>query len=147
MDNLPQKRRRDQRASDADRDIVVGDLQDAFSEGRLDADEYEKRLDAVWKARTYGELDVLTGDLPQPIDRERAEAERARRQKQIANYLGAWRGWLSGAIIMIGIWLVSGISRGGFENFWPAMPLGIWGVIIFSKNGLPPSGFLRRDKQ
>lgn len=145
MDNLPQKPR-NLRAGDADRDVVADDLREAFSEGRLDEDEYEKRLDALWKARTYGELEDLTNDLPQPGQRKRAEAERARQQRQIANYVGAWRGWLTGALIMITIWVVSSIGN-GVQGFWPAMPLGIWGVIILSKNGLPPGGIFRRDNE
>ncbi|MET7362535.1 DUF1707 domain-containing protein [Streptomyces sp. NPDC005562] len=58
-DELP-----DLRASDADRERVAEQLRDALAEGRLDMSEFEERLDATYKARTYGELAPLTRDLP-----------------------------------------------------------------------------------
>ncbi|MEU9570459.1 DUF1707 domain-containing protein [Streptomyces massasporeus] len=54
----------DLRASDADREQVAGILRDALAEGRLDMEEFEERLDATYKARTYGELAPITQDLP-----------------------------------------------------------------------------------
>jgi hypothetical protein len=54
------------RASDADRERVAEHLRDALAEGRLDMTEFEERLDAAYKARTYGELAPLTRDLPVP---------------------------------------------------------------------------------
>ncbi|WP_128428771.1 DUF1707 SHOCT-like domain-containing protein [Streptomyces cyaneus] len=52
------------RASDADRERVAEVLRDALAEGRLDMEEFEERLDATYKARTYGELAPITRDLP-----------------------------------------------------------------------------------
>ncbi|MFF9769768.1 DUF1707 domain-containing protein [Streptomyces sp. NPDC014636] len=54
----------DLRASDGDRDRVAEVLRDALAEGRLDMAEFEERLEAVYRARTYGELAPLTRDLP-----------------------------------------------------------------------------------
>jgi hypothetical protein len=54
----------DLRASDADRERVSEQLRDALAEGRLDMEEFEERLDATYKARTYGELAPITRDLP-----------------------------------------------------------------------------------
>ncbi|WEO97165.1 DUF1707 domain-containing protein [Streptomyces sp. FXJ1.172] len=54
----------DLRASDADRERVAEALRDALAEGRLDMTEFEERLEAAYKARTYGELAPLTRDLP-----------------------------------------------------------------------------------
>ena len=54
------------RASDADRERVAEVLRDALAEGRLDMEEFEERLEATYKARTYGELAPLTRDLPAP---------------------------------------------------------------------------------
>lgn len=53
------------RASDADRDRVVDRLRDAAAEGRLDLTEFEERMGAAYAARTYGELEPLTADLPE----------------------------------------------------------------------------------
>ncbi|MFE9998358.1 DUF1707 SHOCT-like domain-containing protein [Streptomyces avermitilis] len=52
------------RASDADRERVAEQLRDAVAEGRLDMEEFEERLEATYKARTYGELTPITRDLP-----------------------------------------------------------------------------------
>ncbi|MER5521903.1 DUF1707 domain-containing protein [Streptomyces sp. NPDC002763] len=52
------------RASDADRERVTEILRDALAEGRLDMEEFEERLEATYKARTYGELTPITRDLP-----------------------------------------------------------------------------------
>jgi hypothetical protein len=52
------------RASDTDRERVAEHLRDALAEGRLDMEEFEERLEATYKARTYGELTPITRDLP-----------------------------------------------------------------------------------
>jgi hypothetical protein len=52
------------RASDADRDRVIDVLRAALGEGRLTADEFEERVEAVLSARTFGELATFTADLP-----------------------------------------------------------------------------------
>ncbi|MEU9183097.1 DUF1707 domain-containing protein [Streptomyces sp. NPDC048484] len=54
------------RASDADREQVAEVLRDAVAEGRLDMEEFEERLEATYKARTYKELEPITRDLPAP---------------------------------------------------------------------------------
>ncbi|MCP9957500.1 MULTISPECIES: DUF1707 SHOCT-like domain-containing protein [Streptomyces] len=52
------------RASDADRDRIADILRDALAEGRIDAQEHEERVDAVYRAKTLAELEPLVGDLP-----------------------------------------------------------------------------------
>ncbi|MFV0128035.1 DUF1707 domain-containing protein [Streptomyces sp. HMX112] len=54
------------RASDADRDRVADILRDALAEGRIDAEEHAERIDAVYRAKTVGELEPLVQDLPAP---------------------------------------------------------------------------------
>ncbi len=54
----------DMRASDADRDRYAAVLQDAYAEGRLDRAEYDERLEAVFAAKTYADLEPLIADLP-----------------------------------------------------------------------------------
>jgi Domain of unknown function (DUF1707) len=51
-------------ASDAERERVAVVLRDAAGEGRLTADELTDRLGLALRARTAGELDALTHDLP-----------------------------------------------------------------------------------
>ena len=55
------------RASDTDRDQLVEVLKAAFSEGRLDQDEYTSRMEQAYSAKTYGELRGLVADLPGPV--------------------------------------------------------------------------------
>jgi hypothetical protein len=68
MTNLPQPperdRRADLRASDSDREAVAERLREAAGDGRLDLEELQERLDRVFAAKTYGELEPLTADLP-----------------------------------------------------------------------------------
>jgi hypothetical protein len=52
------------RASDAERDAVVGRLNQAVGEGRLTMDEFSERLELAYAARTRGDLDPLLRDLP-----------------------------------------------------------------------------------
>jgi hypothetical protein len=58
------RRRSTLRASDADRERIAEWLRNAAAEGRLLADELERRLETAFSARTYGELDAVVADLP-----------------------------------------------------------------------------------
>lgn len=52
------------RASDQDRETTVTVLRDAYAVGRLTPEEFYQRVDAAYTAMTWGELDLLTTDLP-----------------------------------------------------------------------------------
>lgn len=129
-------RRAEQRASDADRDVVAGDLRNAFDVGRLDADEYQLRLDAVWRSRTYGDLDKLTADLPEPLQRMHAQAAQGRKAieevkgRELAQRLGQWKAWLGVAVLMIAIWTIGSITSGELHHFRPLWPMCIWGAVL-----------------
>jgi hypothetical protein len=58
------------RASDADRDATAGLLNEAFTEGRLTADDHGQRLSAAYAARSWQQLRQLTADLPAPPGRD-----------------------------------------------------------------------------
>ncbi len=53
------------RASDSDRERVADVLREAAGDGRLTMEELDDRLDAVYAAKTYAELEPITSDLPQ----------------------------------------------------------------------------------
>ena len=55
---------RTMRASDADRDRVAEQLRQAAGDGRLSIAELQDRLDALYAAKTYGELEPVVADLP-----------------------------------------------------------------------------------
>lgn len=52
------------RASDADRDRAASVINNAMAEGRLTAQEHSDRLDAIYAAKTHGELVPVLDDLP-----------------------------------------------------------------------------------
>jgi hypothetical protein len=52
------------RASDRDRDRTAEILRDAAGEGRLGMDELDERLNAVYAAKTYADLEPVIQDLP-----------------------------------------------------------------------------------
>ena len=54
------------RVSDDDRERARADLAGHYADGRLDHEEYDERLDAIWTARTRADLAVLFSDLPRP---------------------------------------------------------------------------------
>ena len=60
------------RASDADRDATADRLRQHHTDGRLDQDEFQQRLDRCFAAKTIGELTELTRDLPDDTARRRA---------------------------------------------------------------------------
>ena len=67
------------RVSDADREATVVRLREAGGEGRLTLEELADRVEQADAARTWGELEALTADLPASTG---SAAERARRRAQ-----------------------------------------------------------------
>lgn len=54
------------RAADTDRQATADRLQAAVVEGRLDLDEFDRRLRSAYAATSYADLERLTADLPAP---------------------------------------------------------------------------------
>jgi hypothetical protein len=52
------------RIGDAERDAAATDLGEHYAAGRLTLDELNERLDAVFSAKTHGQLTRLMADLP-----------------------------------------------------------------------------------
>ncbi|MFF2812978.1 DUF1707 domain-containing protein [Streptomyces sp. NPDC058000] len=99
------------RASDADRERVTEILWDALAEGRLDMAEFDERFDAAYQARTYGELERITADLPAAAP---APAPLSLRKEPAAD--GAVATW-SERIVEDARGSTSGIAvMGGFER-------------------------------
>ena len=63
------------RASDAERSATADLLRHQHAEGRLTTEELEERIERCYAAKTRGELDALTVDLPR---RRRQERRRGR---------------------------------------------------------------------
>ena len=79
------------RASDRDRDVVLGVLAEAYVDGRLTKEEHDERAAATGAARTLGELPDLIDDLvPQQAAglHERAvERWEAQRRQAVSGFL------------------------------------------------------------
>lgn len=94
------------RASDADRERVADALQRHTAEGRLTLDEFDQRSTAAYAARTIGDLDVITADLP-PLA-EPADSARVRTSDMAGSRL-----WVLAALvaaILAGAGLIGGFT-------------------------------------
>jgi hypothetical protein len=105
------------RASDGDREQAAAALREHFAAGRLDSDEFEQRLQAIYGARTRGELDALSADLPAlPLTAAQVRAIAAQQRSEISRRaIQNAGGSVAPFLLCTGIWAASG--AGGF--FWP----------------------------
>jgi hypothetical protein len=139
------------RAADADRAAVATVLGQHMSAGRLTVEEYDERLARAYAARTYGELDALTADLPstarpttaQPASREPTPRAGAcgpmaapwawGNHGRAGTLPAAWRSWAGTALIVLTVWAVTSIAAGGFLYFWPIWVIGPWGAVLLAQ--------------
>jgi hypothetical protein len=54
----------DLRIGDAEREVAAASLREHYAQGRLTLEEFNERLDAVFKATTQRQLGLITQDLP-----------------------------------------------------------------------------------
>ena len=88
----------EQRAADRDRDEVAVILGEALATGRLTSEEHAERLEAVYAARTYGELEPITRDLPRERTGDVVLPDTTARQEVSATLSKVHRGgrWVPG---------------------------------------------------
>ena len=114
----PKKISYDRRTGPRDRRLRVGDrereavgdvLRNAHVSGRLDAVEFQERIDRSLTARTYADLDALVADLPSD--------DSTRRRRPFA-----WtpRPWPLGLVPLL---VVAAIVASGGRVLWLAFPL------------------------
>ena len=72
-----------QRIGDAERERATNLLAQHYADGRLDHDEYDERLDAIWTARTQQDLSQLFADLPRQVAPTRPAPPAVRRRRPI----------------------------------------------------------------
>jgi hypothetical protein len=133
------------RASDADRQEVVGRLRAALDEGRLKMDEYLDRMALASEAVTYGDLAPLYADLPESgslYRREPAAAAPAPNPPAapVVRRGGfaalptplkvLWTIW--GAIVAVNVvvWGLASASTDAVIYPWPLWVAGPWGVLL-----------------
>ena len=144
------------RAADTDRTAVAEVLGAHMSAGRLTVAEYDDRLARAYAARTYGELAELTTDLPAP--EPRPVAAPAAQPATVggcgagwaqawghgwtggrgswadnARLRAAWASWVSTAVIVTGIWVVTSIASAQLMPPWPLWVVGPWGVVLLAR--------------
>ena len=121
------------RASDADREQVIGVLKVAFVQGRLTKDELDLRVGEAFSARTYAELAVVTADIP-------AEPTAAQPPRKAA---GA-RGWppmnssaktavaviIAATMVTVALWLIAWFAGNGALLAGAVLATGIDLVIL-----------------
>jgi Domain of unknown function (DUF1707) len=87
------------RASDADRELVIGALKAAYVHGRLTEDELGARAAQVYRSRTYAELATVTAEVTSDIPAELTRTRPARDPWRATKI--AWR--IEYAILLPGI--------------------------------------------
>jgi hypothetical protein len=114
------------RVGDAEREEVAAVLGQHMSAGRLAISELESRLDAVYTARTRGELDAVLADLPTtPVPHPRPQPPRPGIPPATR-----WTPWAVTGVICLLIWLATSLFQGHLLYFWPLWVIGPWGAVL-----------------
>jgi Domain of unknown function (DUF1707) len=129
------------RISDAERGAVQDRLRRAHDIGQLDLGEFDERVKSVWAARTRGELDRVTADLPAP------PPEPGRRSVFSDTGGGVTMRvltiiWGSLAAVNFTVWGLIAVSTGSFVYpwwLWVAVPPGAVLAVLYGAGiGRPP---------
>jgi hypothetical protein len=124
------------RAGNDDRKRVTDWLQAQYVAGRLNSAELEERIEQALAARTIGDLDALTTDLP-PIQASAAPSSAHQMPRGQKNHRRHGRDKSFGAhatsylmvmALLVTIWLLT--TPGGY--FWPIWPMLGWGIGLAS---------------
>ena len=124
------------RVSDNERQAAVDRLRLAHDEGRLDLDEYDRRLAAAYSSVTYADLDRLFLDLPVAgaapvVPRSASGVPAPRKTAAIAVPAGGvvertplalkvlWTVYASVVAINVMVWLLVTVGAEGAIYFWP----------------------------
>ena len=130
------------RAADTDRAAVATVLGEHMSAGRLTLEEYDERLARAYAARTFGELEELTADLPAVSTGRAVEPVPATEPAPVAatgvaSWHGvdphSWRSWMSTSLIVIAIWATISLASWELRYFWPVWVIGPWGAVLLAQ--------------
>jgi hypothetical protein len=127
------------RAADADRTAVATVLGQHMTAGRLTVDEYDERLARAYAAKTYGELDQLTADLPATRPHPRASRPASAPPAQVGapgsrgDAHSSWRAWLTTSLIVVTVWLATSLAAWELHYFWPIWVIGPWGAVLLAQ--------------
>jgi hypothetical protein len=118
------------RASDEDRERVAAEIREHFAQGRLSGAELDERLNAAFAAKTAGELDTLTVDLPGlavPAERTELAVRRGKLSRELVQQTGAA---LVPFLVCTLVWVIGGAHG----SFWPIWAL-IFPIVVLARDG------------
>lgn len=110
--------------SDAERAAVQERLREAVGAGQLDLHEFDERAKMLWAAKTRGELDRLTADLP-ALPSPAPPAPARPRQRIFSDDAGGMTLrvlstlWVCALSINLVVWTLVALSSDGPVHFWP----------------------------
>jgi len=107
------------RVGNRDRNKTAARLDQALSQGYLELDEYERRMQTTFQTRTVAELKKLLADLP--IDRLRRADPRRRAARAAAARNGVrihLVAYIALTAVLLAVWAAAGTSY-----FWPIWPI------------------------
>jgi hypothetical protein len=130
MELEPSRRRASLRASDADREQIVAALRQHHGDGRLTVSEFTERMSLAYEAKTLGDLEGLTTDLPPlpPPPPERPDPVRVNRGRFYQHLLTYT--CVNGFMVLL--WVVASVFTGRLLFFWPVWTLLGWGLALGS---------------
>jgi hypothetical protein len=123
---------------------VVDRLAAALEEGRLKMDEYVERIGLAYEAMTYGDLAVLSSDLPEagPVTKREAAppaaaALAAAAPRGVVTDLPAalkvlWTIWLTAVAINLIVWVLVSGTAGDLVYPWPVWVAGPSGAALLA---------------
>lgn len=133
----------DIRASDADRDRVAASLREHCALGRITIDELQERLESVYGAKTLGQLQEVTSDLPEedlyqlpvPATQPKSTASAAKVSSgdlATQRMRAMWGAWATVSAINVTIWLILMATTGVVYPWW-IWVAGPWGAILLMR--------------
>jgi hypothetical protein len=156
----------DLRAGNAEREVVVSRLNEAFGEGRLDLGELDQRIAQAYAAKTMGDLRPLLADLPPSIGRPAAVSRPAAApvtsrpmpldlplaNSRVVQHVGGRPGWIrwqyyvwtSVVAVNLMVWLIVTLGVGHWIYPWPLWVAGPWGIIILAQDVVARMEYARR---
>jgi len=80
-----------------------------------------------WKMQKHAMREQMRAQMRE----QRHQARIARRKPFTA--ASAFSSWAAISVFLTGIWFVTGLAGGGFSDFWPIWPIGVFGLLIVSR--------------
>jgi hypothetical protein len=157
----------DLRAGNAEREVVVRRLNDAFGEGRLELAELDQRIAEAYAAKTLGDLRPLLLDLPASLGRPSGAVARsasvplarsAQPSRQLSGRVAgelarrpAWIRWqyyvwTSAVALNVVVWLLVTVGVGKLVYPWPLWVAGPWGITILAQDVIARLEYGRRAR-